>query len=52
MKIPVWLASAIVGAFLAGHGWLILAVIDLKTDMATVKAIVSAEQQANNIAKK
>ncbi|MDD5139386.1 MAG: hypothetical protein PHY43_03880 [Verrucomicrobiales bacterium] len=38
MKIPVWLASIIVTAAFASQGWLIMAVIDLKTDVAALKA--------------
>lgn len=44
MKIPVWLASVLATAALASQGWLILCVIDLRTDMAVVKAAISHQQ--------
>jgi hypothetical protein len=45
MKIPVWLSTILVTAFIGAHGWLIVAVIDLKTDMAGIKAILSQKEQ-------
>jgi hypothetical protein len=41
MKIPVWLATIIVSAAFTSQGWLILAVIELKTDVATLKQSIS-----------
>jgi hypothetical protein len=46
MKIPVWLASVLASAALASQGWLILAVIDLKADMAAVKTTLSVEKHS------
>lgn len=45
MRIPVWLATIICGAMLAAQGWLVQAVIDLKTDMAAIKATVAAQTE-------
>ena len=45
MKVPVWLASCLASAALLSQGWLINAVIELKTDMAVVKSALSSEQQ-------
>jgi len=44
MKLPVWLASIIVSALLASQGWLVVAVVDLKSDVAALKAILSVKQ--------
>jgi hypothetical protein len=44
VKLPVWLSSILVSAFLASQGWLVLAVIDLKDDMAAVKATLTVEK--------
>jgi hypothetical protein len=51
LKIPVWLATVLATAVIASQGWLILAVIDLKTDMAAVKATLSDQKPHPQIAK-
>ncbi len=51
MKIPVWLASILVSAVLGSQGWLVLAVVELKTDIAAVKATLSVQHE-NNLANK
>ena len=52
MKIPIWLASILCSAVLTSQGWLVLAVVELKADMAAVKATLSVQHQTTNIATK
>lgn len=38
MKIPDWLKSIVAGILVAGQAWMISNIIDLKVDVATIKA--------------
>jgi len=50
VRVPVWLASLIVAGAFSSQGWLVLAVIDLKSDVAAVKAVLHVENKTNNVA--
>jgi hypothetical protein len=46
MKIPVWFASIIVTAGLSFQGWLALEVIELRSDVAGIKAELNNKDTA------
>lgn len=47
MKTPVWLASIIVAAGFSFQGWLALEVIELRSDVAMIKAELDAKSTAH-----